>query len=927
MSNCINRTLGPAGAARNRTQAEALAQGMSRSRSQLAGSLSDPGEENLRPPVADPGEENLRPPVADPGEENLRPPVADPDGLYGSGLHGGHGAHGCGCSGGPAVYVNCCSDDEQDQPSGHLPESCFSGWIIVRLGPGSNPGKKEALHELAEELGLLDLLLIDSPPSNLAAELEPAPGLRAVDNCLPSRLLIRNTTLRLKIEGARPRRRIKVRDKLIELANKTESPRSKAAAGSLLRTWRIDCRQFLARIPRVVKALQALPAVELAYAEALASDPGASGVPVFDADQSYLDAAPVGIGARWAKEMVEDLGNTTKRIHCCDIEQRWVLDHDALKDVKLIQNRAKSTRAPFFGDNRYDKNKAGNLDSEDGNHGTAVSAQLVGNNNVEGIAKDIAHYEIASHYDEPSNSNGNIAEAVVNVLALWYVLGGELKALHGNVILIEAQRCGLVAEIDHADFAAFSLATDLGVVVVEAAGNSGFDLDTYQDQWGRHILRRGGAGFRDSGAVVVGAGWSALPHDRARFSNYGSRVDCYGWGDSGVSAGYGDYDSRGGPDSWYTDSFGGTSCAASIIAGAAALLQYLTRCTTDSALDPLEARATLADRATGTPQGPGVAGNIGVMPDLCALFQQGSLGTPQLYLRRTIADNGWDCREVTCSCPDIMVGPTTGGLASTVGTGENDAPAPGVSPIPAGGGYSVFCRPGNRGLGDAVGNVYLYSSKAATLIHPEMWLPIGADPVEIKAQQGGIPSSLSQVPSPRDGYLAFLAAFGASGDPDSLSKLRCDWSAYRDFLQRADVGCRNTHWIPVTASSPPLPTPCPFQFLFAGAPDRLRTFDFEIVQRLPAGAQVELRVPEPLAIKLRQRQPWKMAWALGPTTQIKLPPTPRLAFRRIRLTAGAKCEASLCVVSDPKTIHRGHSVTIRQLYRGEEVGRLTCYLF
>ena len=84
------------------------------------------------------------------------------------------------------------------------------------------------------------------------------------------------------------------------------------------------------------------------------------------------------------------------------------------------------------------------------------------------------------------------------------------------------------------------------------------DLDTWTFM-GATILNRTSAAFRDSGAIMVGAALSPLPHDRANFSNFGTRIDCYGWGENVTSAGYGDLTPVRTPDnSTYTAVFSGT---------------------------------------------------------------------------------------------------------------------------------------------------------------------------------------------------------------------------------------------------------------------------------------------------------------------------------------------------------------------------------
>lgn len=478
------------------------------------------------------------------------------------------------------------------------------------------------------------------------------------------------------------------------------------------------------------------------------------------------------------------------------------------------------------------------------------------------------------------------------------------------------------AEVDPSDFSAFVLATGLGVCVVQAAGNSGFDLDGYEDEQGRRIFRPGDTDFQESGSIIVGAAWSILPHNRAYFSNYGSRVDCYAWGDSVVSAAYGDLDPGDGqPEFWYTSTFSGTSAAAPIIAGAAIWLQCLARSMAGNALSPVEVRALLSDPETGTPQGPEVSGHIGVMPDLCAILEQKSVGIPQAYLRRTCGDDGWDTSGVTCSSPDIFV--DSNNPPSLVADGLEHV-APGLSPIPTGSSF-IFCHARNRGLGEAPRRAHYYASEPATLIHSEMWQPVGVSP-PIAIPQGGDavrPAAVDLPPTlvaPSDEtYLAWLAVLEADTSVTAPPPLRVEWADHLAFLQRADVGCRNTHLIetPQTGAS----QIDPFAFLFTGAPDQPRTFDFEIVQRLPAGAQVQLSVPQALAVKLRQSQPWKLDGAVP----IELPPDPRLTFQRIRLARGSRCESSLTLVPGEAVIKKGHSIAIRQLYEGKEVGRMTCY--
>ncbi|MGZ8946914.1 MAG: S8 family serine peptidase [Methylococcaceae bacterium] len=73
-----------------------------------------------------------------------------------------------------------------------------------------------------------------------------------------------------------------------------------------------------------------------------------------------------------------------------------------------------------------------------------------------------------------------------------------------------------------------------------------------------------------SGAIMVGAAGSTVPHQRLSFSNFGSRIDCFEWGQNVDTCGDG---WTGTATNLYTTSFGGNSGASPIIAGAALLLQ------------------------------------------------------------------------------------------------------------------------------------------------------------------------------------------------------------------------------------------------------------------------------------------------------------------------------------------------------------------
>jgi len=457
----------------------------------------------------------------------------------------------------------------------------YSGFIVVRLAQEATPasGSMQSLRSFAAECKLhgMEKLL------DLYEIKETRPVIRAL---APEKIL-----------------------ELEKQAAQTELP----PLHSLTSYWKLNVRHCPEKSEEIVKRFSALDEVEVAYRELEATDPAVNPADdPYNANQNYQDAAPIGIDARWAWTQPNGEG---AGVGFVDLEQGWFLNHEdfASKSPTLL-----------YGDNRD------GVDGYVGNHGTAVLGEVIADDNtigVVGIAPSVSSVNVTSHWDTGSNSSGNVADAIAGALPTLQI---------GDVLLLEIQKGLLPTETDAADFDAIRLAVALGVVVVEAGGNGSFDLDSYTDGGGNFVLNRGNADFRESGAIVVGAALSPLPHNRANFSNFGSRVDCYAWGENVVTAGYGDLDNGGGDNNkTYTSGFNGTSSASPIISGAALIVQGVYKANMGSPLPPLQMRALLSNPATGTAQGGGVPGNIGVMPDLRSIIE-----TILPRLVTVIADSG-----------------------------------------------------------------------------------------------------------------------------------------------------------------------------------------------------------------------------------------------------------------------------------------------
>ncbi len=324
----------------------------------------------------------------------------------------------------------------------------------------------------------------------------------------------------------------------------------------------------------------------------------------FEPAQGYLHSPPNGIGAAeiWSLKGAKGQGITI-----CDIEGAWNRAHEDLPTgIQLI---------------------GGTMLTDLGwrNHGTAVLGEMVSQPTDTGTV-GISHMAKAVVQSAFINGVFNLAGALTNAT-------DNLKA--GDVILIELQAPGpnnKYVAMQYWDdiFSAIRVATDKGIVVVEAAanGDENFDLAVFQNTGLQ----------KDSGAIIVGAGvpptnhldfagWGAslpgyaslgVPRSRIFFSNYGKIVNVQGWGWHVTTLGYGDAQGDASENRWYTLRFSGTSSASPIITGSAACLQGRAKAENGKPLPPAKIRDILIK--TGTPQqaGPGVplTQRIGPLPNL-----------------------------------------------------------------------------------------------------------------------------------------------------------------------------------------------------------------------------------------------------------------------------------------------------------------------
>jgi Subtilase family/LGFP repeat len=357
--------------------------------------------------------------------------------------------------------------------------------------------------------------------------------------------------------------------------------------------------QFIANILNGIPDL-----VELAY---VTSEPDlpvvGTGNPNFSS-LGYLKAAPQGVNSVRAWQ----LGADGSGLSIIDIEKGWFLGHQDLPaGIALLAG----VNSP---DSHY--------------HGTAVLGVLVANDDsVGGVGLAPAARCHVMSWWTVGVSPPELATRIIQ--AVFHLSDGDVLLLEAQ---LHAEIDGIIdtavpAEIDLRVFRAIQLATQLGIVVIEAAGNGGSNLAHYRGPDGKHVFDPSRPlEFRDSGAIMVGSATPTLPRTRHPSSNFGRRVDCHSWGDGIMAPGAfpaGGVAPTVTATSYWPQSpgFGHTSGASAIIAGVALLAQDLAvrLPSGPGRLRPPAMRSLLGDPSLGTSTSDAGTGPIGPQPDLSSI--------------------------------------------------------------------------------------------------------------------------------------------------------------------------------------------------------------------------------------------------------------------------------------------------------------------
>jgi serine protease len=642
--------------------------------------------------------------------------------------------------------------------------------------------------------------------------------------------------------------------------------------------------------------------VEKAYPDGQPIDPVNAADDPLSASQGYLDPAPGGINAEFAWTIPGGDGAGQRVV---DLEGGWTLNHEDLT--------AHGATLLF-----------GTLLDSSRSHGTAVLGEICAVDNtvgVVGITPSVASVNVTSHSGSFSNVSNAIL-AAINTLDFGHVLLLEMQTVTPAATVF-----GAPIEIIDDIFETIRLATALGIIVVEAAGNGGNNLDTVTNFAGRTVLNPASADFRESGAIIVGASSSATPHTRLGFSSFGPRVDCYAWGENVQTSS----SNNAGSTTIYTATFSGTSSASPIVTGAALAVQGCFESAHGYRLSPTQMRDILRNPATGTASATPTTDLIGVMPNLQAIIQTTlAVGFSDVYLRDFAGDVGDPHSGSISTSPDVIVRPDAVAdpqVAFGEGSGTENSEILGYEVV-AGQDNHIYTRVRNRGNVVATNvTVTVYWSEVATLITPDTWHLIGTTvlptvPVgnlltvadEILWASGDIPAT---------GHYCFVATVGTADDPVPPLANLVNFDNFRAFIRdNNNVTWRNFNIIAMGPSA----NPTPMKFQIAGALDRALPMGLEIIARLPAGAKLMLDGPTHLLERLGFRKP--QLQVKGKSARISLAPQGNQKLGVFEFAAKFRAELQL-LVDLPKQSRKqtGWQVGVRQYIakNDEEVGRVTWY--
>jgi hypothetical protein len=628
--------------------------------------------------------------------------------------------------------------------------------------------------------------------------------------------------------------------------------------------------------------IESLPVIAEAYLESPPTPPPSpppAGAQV--STQAYLDPAEAGIGARAVWAVFDGAKGAGMRF--ADVEKGWHISKDAAGT--LIVNHVNVKPDPPTPELQpvvlpvWGGECASLGDHKHGMQTIGVVRALEPRGSCAGVAQESNGWCVSEFRPTGTHDRADAISAAAYHLAVGDVLLIESQVLNDPTVKDQ----DYPVEIESANRNAISVATAVGIVVIEATGNGVDDpgpIGAAPGDLDRHFpgLVRGSAGFLDTGAVLVAGASSGARHIRLPNTRYGSRVDCFAWGEKVETT---DVDTLPKPDcsgaesSAYEADYGGSSAASAIIAGAALVVQGIHRAEYGFPASAWRVRALLRDPDTGTkayvdqPVLPGVPpvvdDKVGVMPDLERIAPLiVPRIRPEIYIRDHVGDTGAPHDGPISNSPDIIVrrAPVADPTAEFgFGSGREDDDLLSDT-VRAGQDHTLYVRLRNlAAAGSGPVEVNVYWSEPGTLIFPQEWHHIGADHTKPSVVMPDVPPNDQLTVSdaitwlgdevPGSGHYCFIALVGCPGDPAPHPlHLDASWDVFHRFIRNNNnVTWRNFDVIDVAMMARMLRGEV-LPFFVAAARDRALRMILEAKSDLPPQLIPRIEVPAELDVYL-----------------------------------------------------------------------------
>lgn len=456
----------------------------------------------------------------------------------------------------------------------------------------------------------------------------------------------------------------------------------------------------------------------------------------------------------------------------------------------------------------------------------------------------------AEHIVLPSTDANN--SLVVDQSIMYAIANGQ----EGDVIVI-TEWAGSVNGFDNVPvecaeiiWNAIRKATDLGFVVVEAAGDGrradgGRNLDSFYNESGHHILDPSKPSeFRDSGAILVGSSQprgvgSYEPTDR---SNFGARLTSFADGTNIWSA----VDTPNFPATY--NFFEGNLYSTAVVACAIGITQSAFKGIANIILPASTMRSIInlsGKKSTGLGFHPRLKN---VLPRMLRFFDD-------VYVRDYVGDDGSRHSRTSglSASPDIIVRRNAypnNSQQTAIGQGSGQENNNRLSqPVKRGANSFVYIRGLNRSINDAYAVIAdVYYAKPSVLTTPDKWNKVGQAFFESAIQAGNklqVSAALEfdTLDVPSGHYCMIALIYSASDRAPNVGKIK-KISHWVDFIRNNNnVAWRNFN---VVGKKPNVTAREMSAYRYdAGVPFPASLgLELEVTSDLPAGTYVGFEVPD-----------------------------------------------------------------------------------